>query len=281
METKRVLVVDDEPEVTFALQAFFIGKGYEMMTALDGLQAMRLLRQHPVDLVILDMKMPGVNGIEVLKFIHAQSPSTKVVVVTAYDVQFQELVEQLGVDGFLIKPFGIQALTSTIEEVLAREKGAEPPVPVKDGHEPAAESRIPKARLLFVEPSEYTYKLKEVFFSDPQRSGGLYEVAAAYAGEEVLPYLESFRPDVLLVDLAMLGQTRDLLTRVMNSPSKPREIILYGSGSVLPGHGGEMENLSRLGVKVIQNESFTRAGLVRLGEVIRKTALAQGLHAAA
>src|SRR3989338_3856029 len=117
--TKRVLVVDDEPEVPFALQAFFLGKGYEMLTALDGLEAMRLLRQHPIDLTLLDMKMPGVNGIEVLKFIHAQCPSTKVVVVTAYDVQFQELVEQLGVDGFLIKPFGVQALTSTVEEVLS------------------------------------------------------------------------------------------------------------------------------------------------------------------
>lgn len=280
-ETKRVLVVDDEPEVTFALQAFFLGKGYEMMTALDGLQAMRLIRQSSIDLVILDMKMPGVNGVEVLKFIHAQSPSTKVVVVTAYDVQFQELVEQLGVDGFLIKPFGIQALTSTIEEVLAREKGREPPAG-REEPAPGGADRVPKARLLFIEPSEYTYRLKEVFFSDPQRCGGQYEVDVAYSSEEALQRLESFRPDVLLVDLAMLGQTRDLLGRVMGSQAKPREIILHGSGSVLSANqSGGVESLSRMGVKVIQNESFTRAGLVRLGEVIRRTALAQGLHAAA
>lgn len=283
VETKRVLVVDDEPEVTFALQAFFLGKGYEMLTALDGLQAMRLLRQSPIDLVILDMKMPGVNGIEVLKFIHAQTPSTKVVVVTAYDVQFQELVEQLGVDGFLIKPFGIQALTSTIEEVLAREKGRELPPAGREDLAPAAGGeRMPKARLLFIEPSEYTYKLKEIFFSDPQRSGGHYEVAAAYSAEEVLQHLGSFHPDILLVDLAMLGQTRDLLGQVMNAPSKPREVIIHGTGSVLSANQtGGVESLSRLGVKVVQNESFTRAGLVRLAEVIRRTAFGQGLHAAA
>ncbi len=280
--SKRVLVVDDEPEVTFALQAFFLGKGYEMLTALEGLQAMRLLRQHPIDLVILDMKMPGVNGVEVLKFIHAQSPPTKVVVVTAYDVQFQELVEQLGVDGFLIKPFGIQALTSTIEEVLAREKGREPPAGEREEPAAAEGDRVPKARLLFIEPSEYTYKLKEVFFSDGQRCGGRYEVAAAYSAEEALQHLESFRPDVLLVDVAMLGQTRDLLSRVMEAAAKPREIILHGSGSVLSANQSEgVQNLSRMGVKVIQNESFTRAGLVRLGEVIRRTAIAQGLYASA
>ena len=282
VETKRVLVVDDEPEVTFALQAFFLGKGYEMMTALEGLQAMRLIRQYPVDLVILDMKMPGVNGVEVLKFIHAQSPSTKVVVVTAYDVQFQELVEQLGVDAFLIKPFGIQALTSTVGEVLAREKGREPPIAGREEPAAEAEDRIPKARLLFIEPAEYTYRLKEVFFSDPERCGGQYEVAAAYSAEEALQHVESFRPDILLVDLAMLGQTRDLLSQAMNSPAKPREIVIHGTGAVLrAGPGGGVENLSRMGVKVIQNESFTRAGLIRLSEVIRRVALAQGLHAAA
>ena len=123
MSNKRVLVVDDEPEVTLALQVFFLGKGYEMLTALDGLQAIRLLKQHPVDLVLLDMKMPGVNGVEVLKFIRAEVSSTRVIVVTAYDLQFQEIVEQIGVDGFLMKPFGIQALTQKVEEVLSGKSG--------------------------------------------------------------------------------------------------------------------------------------------------------------
>ena len=276
VKTKRVLVVDDEPEVTFALQVFFLGKGYEMLTALDGLQAMRLLRQHPVDLVLLDMKMPGVNGVEVLKFIHAQLPSTKVVVVTAYDVQFQEMVEQIGVDGFLIKPFGIQALTQVVEEVLAgrkREGSTEEEPPPAE-----AIGTRPKARLLFVEPSEYTYKLKEVFFSDEERCGGLYQVAAAYSAEETTQGLESFKPDILLVDLSMLGSTSDMVARVMNSQARPKELIIHGSGSVFsPYPNGRIDDLSKLGVKVIQNESFTRAGLIRLSEVIRKTAVAQGL----
>ena len=76
----------------------------------------------------------------------------------------------------------------------------------------------------------------------------------------------------------MLGQASDLATRVMGSPAKPKELILHGSGSVLSAsQDSKVHDLSRLGVKVVQNESFTRAGLVRLGEVIRHTAVTQGL----
>ncbi len=278
MDKKRVLVVDDEPEVTFALQAYFLGKGYEMLTALEGMQAMRYLRQHPVDLVLLDMKMPGVNGIEVLKFIHSQSPATRVIVVTAYDVQFQEMVEQLGVDGFLIKPFGIEALTSVVENVLSggRASTAVPEAPAP------AEGPQPKARLLFVEPSEYTYQLKEIFFTSPEKCSGLYEVRPAYSVEEALQQLSLFQPDILLVDLTMVGVTGELPVRIMASDQRPKELIIHGSGSVLPaGQNARMEDLSRHGVKVVYNESFTRAGLVRLSEVIRKTALGLGLAEAA
>ena len=275
-KARRVLVVDDEPEVTYALQAYFLGKGYEMLTALDGIEAMRHLHQHTIDLVLLDMKMPGVNGVEVLKFIHAQSPQTKVIVVTGYDEQFHELVERLGVDGFLIKPFGIEALTGTIEEVLIGRHDAKPLLSVEP--EFAEEGPVPKARLLFVEPSEYTYKLKEVFFSTPEKSGGIYEVASAYSTSEALERLESFHPDILLVDLAMLGPAGDLAIKAMGSKVKPKELIIHGSGSVLPaGKSARVEDLMRQGVRVIYNESFTQAGLVRLAEVIRKTALAHGL----
>jgi len=276
MSGKRVLVVDDEPEVTFALQAFFLGKGYEMLTALDGLQAMKLLKQHSIDLVLLDMKMPGVNGVEVLKFIHAETPNAKVIVVTAYDVQFQEMVEQMGVDGFLIKPFGIQALTKTVEYVLAGKPVIKLVVP--DKLQPGGPT--PKARLLFVEPAEYTYQLKEVFFADPERCGGEYEVRVSYSLEEAVGELKARGCDILLVDLAILGKASDLAAEIMASDFKPKELILHGSGSVLASHqDAKVTDLSRLGVKVVQNESFTRAGLVRLAGTVRKAAIANKLLA--
>lgn len=271
-QSKRVLVVDDEQEVTLALQVYLTGKGYEMLTALDGVQAMNLIRQHPIHLVLLDMKMPGVNGLEVLKFIHAESPATKVIVVTAYDVQFQEVVEQLGVDGFLTKPFGIQALTGTVAAVLAGQRPSELRAPRELSVE--AGEPVPRAKLLFVEPAEYTYKLKEVFFQDPDRCKGNFEVAAAYSPEEAIQQVERFQPDILLVDLSLLGISRDLASQAMRASHRPKELIIHGSKSMFSSNQGvNVNQLSQLGVRMVQNESFTRAGLIRLAEVIRKTAI--------
>jgi DNA-binding response OmpR family regulator len=272
---KRVLVVDDEPEVTFALQAYFLGKGYEVLTALDGMQAMRDLRRHSIDLALLDMKMPGLNGVEVLKFIHAQSPSTKVIVLTGYDDQFQALVERLGVDGFLMKPFGIEALTGTIEEVLGGHGISQP---LSSGAYPTPGASMPKARLTFVEPSEYTYQVKEVFFSQPEKCGGIYEVTAAYSVQEVLEGLQTFRPDILLVDLAMVGPAGEIVIKAMGSESRPKELIIHGSGTALVSpKNADVKDLSRQGAKVVDNETFTQAGLIRLSQVIHKTAIANGL----
>ena len=273
----RVLVADDEQEVTFALRAYFLAKGHEMLTALDGLRAKKLLQQYPIDLVLLDMKMPGLNGVEVLKFIHSESPQTRVIVVTAYDVQFQEMVEGIGVDGFLIKPFGIEALTSTLEEVLAGKKQT-PTVPSTKEKTSVDSWIVPKGRLLFVEPSEFTYQIKEVYFSDVGRCGGVYQVAAAYSAEETLDQLTQFQPDILLVDLTMLGLAGDLVVKAMASAARPKELIIHGTGSVLPsGQNAAVEDLGKQGLKVVYNESFTQAGLARLGGVIRKTAIAKGL----
>ena len=274
--TKRVLVVDDEPEVTFALQAYFLGKGYKMLTALNGEKAMQLVRESPIDLVVLDMKMPGVNGVEVLRFIHSQTPRSKVIVVTGFDDQYREMVDRIGVDGFLTKPFGIEALTTTVEDVLSGRLTEKPAVL----EESRLAGRGPKARakLLFVEPAEYTYKLKEVFFSDPDKAKGIYEVMAAYSTEETLEQLAAFQPDILLVDLSMLGPAGELALKAMASPNRPKELIIHGSSSSLSSsHTAQMEDLSKRGVKVVYNESFTRSGLMRLGDVIWKTAVAHGL----
>jgi len=279
MESKLVLVVDDEEEVTYALQAYFMKKGYEMLISLDGLEAMRLLKERKLDLVLLDMKMPGVNGLEVLKFIHTLSPRPKVVVVTAYDVQYQEMVEKIGVDGFLTKPFGVQAMTSMIEQVLEGKQVQSLASAVAEMAEgPALTGPKTHGRLLFVEPSEYTYKLKEVFFRDPESCGGKYEVAGTYSADEALQQLELFHPDILLVELSMLGLSGDLVVKAMHSPVKPKELIIHGSGSSMGGQqSAKVEDLSKHGIKVVLNESFTRAGLVRLNEVIRNAAQSVGL----
>lgn len=276
LNTPKVLVVDDEVEVTFALQAFFQTKGYEMITAFDGEQAMAQLRLHPIDLVLLDLKMPGVNGIEVLRYLRTEKPHTRVIVITAFDDEYRTLVEQMGVHGFLNKPFGVEALTRTIESALR--SPAEQTMP--EGAAPPPSAGRPKAKLLLVEPSEYVYNVKKVFFESPERcQGGQYQVEGAYSSVEALEQLHRFKPDIVLVDLLAAGSVGDLATQMLRSPDRPKEVIVHGSGTVSSRQQEKVDALSKTGVQLVLNETFTQAGLRRLNDAVRDAALHHGLTA--
>lgn len=275
-----VLVVDDEVEVTYALQAFFQQKGYEMVTAFDGGQAMAALQATPVDLVLLDLKMPGVNGIEVLRFLRHHRPATRVIVITAYDDEYRALVEPMGVHGFLNKPFGIEGLTRTIEQVLQQ--------PAEQVLAPRARPALatpagatPKAKLLLIEPSEYLFNVKRVFFESPARSGGSYRVEGAFSSVEALEKLHAFRPDLVLVDLMAAGSLGDLAAQLLRSSERPKELVVHGSGTVAQRQQEKVEALTQKGVQLVLNETFTQAGLERLNTVVRDVALQHGLTAEA
>lgn len=275
---KQVLVVDDEVEVTYALQAFFQRQGYQMLTAFDGDQALATLKGQPIDLVLLDLKMPGVNGIEVLKFLRGHKPETRVVVITAFDEEYRGLAEQIGIHGFLNKPFGIEALTRTIESVLAQPGGQVLPVSAPAERPVAAPpAAAPKARLLLVEPSEYLFNIKKVFFASPERCGGHYQVSAAFSSAEALERLRRERPDLVLVDLMAAGSLGDLAAQMLRSDVRPKEIIVHGSGTVGHRQQERMEAFSRPGVQLVLNETFTQAGLRRLNAVLADVARQHGL----
>ncbi|MBI4226818.1 MAG: response regulator, partial [Candidatus Omnitrophica bacterium] len=229
----KVLIVDDEVEVTYALQAYFQKKGYEMVMAFGGAQAIAQVEQGPVDLVLLDVMMPEVNGVEVLRHLRGRQPDTRVIVITAYDDEYRGVVEQIGVHAFLNKPFGIEQLTQTIEGVLAKPATQR----VSPVHEAPAgvgqPSAMPRARLLMVEASEYVFNVKRVFFETPDRCGGRYEVAPAYSMIEALERLHTFQPDLVLVDLVAAGSLGDLATQILSpADHRPKELIVHGSGTV-------------------------------------------------
>jgi len=124
-ETRSVLVVDDEPSMRVALTESLRRNGFGVAQAADGREAIEHLSQSKPWLVLTDMKMPRLGGIEVLKEIKKRSPGTAVVVMTAYGT-VETAVEAMrhGASDYLLKPFATEAL----ERVLARleEAGAEP-----------------------------------------------------------------------------------------------------------------------------------------------------------
>jgi len=118
MET--ILVVDDEKNYLVVLSAFLTEEGYETLTAEEGQQALEVLEGADIDLVLTDMKMPSMDGIELLRHIKEKSPDLPVVVMTAYGT-VEKAVEamQRGAFNFIQKPFQNETLKQIVDNAVA------------------------------------------------------------------------------------------------------------------------------------------------------------------
>lgn len=114
-----ILVVDDEDALRSVLSSELVNEGYEVRTAADGDEAIAEIAKTPFDLVLLDIKMPRVNGFEVLKHIRESKTATKVVMLTGFaDLKNAIESKKLGADDFVSKPYDLVDLLTTIERVL-------------------------------------------------------------------------------------------------------------------------------------------------------------------
>jgi len=121
---KRVLVVDDEPAMALAIQRVFVRAGFETAIANDGFLAGSLLYTFNPDLLTLDIRMPGIDGFAVLRFLsETQLPTPlKVLVVSGDSAEHLEQALALGAHGALCKPFDNQALLAAARELLGEAK---------------------------------------------------------------------------------------------------------------------------------------------------------------
>lgn len=117
-----VLVVDDEDALRSVLSTELLSEGYVVDTAPDGDDAIAILQQKAFDLVLLDIKMPRVDGFEVLRFIKQRYPNTKVIMLTGFaDLKNAIESKKLGAEDFVSKPYDLVDLLTTIERVLSAE----------------------------------------------------------------------------------------------------------------------------------------------------------------
>lgn len=133
----RVLVVDDDPVVARSIDRVLTGKGYAVITASGGTEALEKLAQEKYDAVFTDIRMPGMDGFEVAKRIRATQPWLPVVIVTGYgSPESKARAKELGVAGFLHKPLSPDMIEGSAREVLLR-KARQTPAP--DATAPLAE----------------------------------------------------------------------------------------------------------------------------------------------
>lgn len=119
-KTKRLLVVDDEPIVGKRLQQVFSKIGFTIETYTEPAAAMAAMAARPFDLVVTDLKMEGMDGLEVLRRAKAMNPAVRVIIITGYaSPDTAELAQQQGVFAFLAKPFRLDELKQVIFRALA------------------------------------------------------------------------------------------------------------------------------------------------------------------
>jgi DNA-binding response OmpR family regulator len=127
----NVLVVDDEPIVAEVVEKYLAREGYQVKVAVDGAEALRTARQWPPDLVVLDLMLPGVDGLEVCRELRKES-QIPIIMLTARGEETDRIVGlELGADDYIVKPFSPQELVARVKAVLRRARAA--PVHVPSG----------------------------------------------------------------------------------------------------------------------------------------------------
>lgn len=123
MTSEKIIIVDDEPDVLDLCRRILEGKGYQVKTARDGNEVIRLARQENFNLLLTDIRMPGLSGLEVAQAVKKFSPDITCVTMTGFstmDMAIEAL--KLGIDEFILKPFSPDDLSSAVAKALEKER---------------------------------------------------------------------------------------------------------------------------------------------------------------
>jgi two-component system, OmpR family, KDP operon response regulator KdpE len=210
----RVLIVDDEAAIRRALRPPLVELGLQVHEASRGEEALQLLHSSPVDVVLLDINMPGIGGIETLRRIRAFAPRLPVLMVTVLDGE-EEKVEalELGADDYITKPFSIRELIARIRTAHRR---VHAPTRVEDAPIEIGEIRLTPARRSVTkrgQPVHLTRKEYDILYCLMSRAGRVITYArlltAVWGADcrEEVEYLRTF--------------IRQLRKKIEDDPSSP------------------------------------------------------------
>ncbi len=152
---KRILAVDDEPSILTLLSFNLEKSGYQVVQATNGREALDLALSEPLDLVILDVMLPEMDGLEVCRELRQAKSQLPVLMLTAKDDEFDKVLGlELGADDYMTKPFSPRELTARVKALLRRSKISEtvesaPPTP-----------HLLKVHELEIDPANYEATLK-------------------------------------------------------------------------------------------------------------------------
>jgi two-component system response regulator PilR (NtrC family) len=144
MKTARILIVEDEQDVREPLAEFLRTKGFEVETAEDGKQALEKLKEKPADLIVSDIQMPNMGGLELLKHVRSEYPAAQVIMFTAFGT-VESAVDAIksGAQDYVLKPVVFEDMQQKIDRILAqRDRGDIQQTRDRDGKHVFVESII-------------------------------------------------------------------------------------------------------------------------------------------
>jgi len=120
----RLLLVEDDPNLSRSLAAQLEQAGYSVERSTDGREGLYYAREYPVDLAIVDLGLPSMSGVELIKQLRADGKEYPILVLTARD-RWQDKVEvlKLGADDYVVKPFNVEELLARVDALLRRAGG--------------------------------------------------------------------------------------------------------------------------------------------------------------
>jgi DNA-binding response OmpR family regulator len=133
MAGKKVLVVDDDVKTVELVKLYLDRDGYQVLTAYDGVEALRLARESSPDLIVLDLMLPDIDGLEVCRTLRHES-DVPIIMLTARTTDQDKLMGlDLGADDYVTKPFSPKELAARVRAVLRRLPGERGPEEIKSG----------------------------------------------------------------------------------------------------------------------------------------------------
>ncbi len=221
MAGKRVLVVDDDDKTVELVKLYLSRDGYRVITAYEGNEALRLAREGHPDIIVLDIMLPGIDGLEICRTLRAES-DVPIIMLTAKTTDEDKLIGlELGADDYVTKPFSPRELAARVRTVLRRLPGERGPDEIKHGnltvnflkHEASINSKA-------LGLTEVEFKLLGVFAKEPGRVFSRAELI-----DKAFGY--NFEGFDRTIDVHILNLRRKLEP----DPGRPRYIrTVYGAG---------------------------------------------------
>lgn len=200
----HVLIVDDDPSLRWTMSLILERKGYTVETAANGAEAVERVRERPYDIVLMDIRMPVLNGVQALKQIKALRPQTVVSMMTAYAIEdlIQDALDE-GAFAILDKPVEIEQVVAHIERSMAARQSA---------------------LILIVDDDQTTHNTLQ----DILKQQG-YKVCMAHSSDEAIAMVRETPYDILLIDL-QLPELNVLETHLAIKEVHPQAVTIVFTG---------------------------------------------------